>query len=70
MLGHMAITVSLTNMCPLRPTYPSNLPKELQNSYLYDTNKTKVCMAIDPSNIMLLLYFLKAMDDMRYPENG
>ena len=26
-------------------------------------------MAIDPSN-MQLLYFLKAMDDMRYPENG
>lgn len=50
-------TVSLTNMCPLRPTYPSNLPKELQNSYLYDTNKTKVCMAIDPSNIMQLLLF-------------
>ena len=69
MLGHIAIsalqTVSLPNMCLLRPIYQSNLPKEL----LYGTNKTKVCIAIDPSN-MQFLYFLKAMDDMRYPENG
>ena len=70
MLGHIAIsalqTMSLPNMRLLRPIYQSNLPKEL----LYGTNKTKVCMAIDPSNMQLILYFLKAMDDMRYPENG
>ena len=66
MLGHIAIsalqTMSLPNMRLLRPIYQSNLPKEL----LDGTNKTKVCMAIDPSN-MQFLYFLKAMDDMRYP---